>query len=635
MFHKVSLSLSLALLLSTSSAFAMNDAEYEKEIVKVVQPVAIIVPPQPIENTSEQTLKFNAIIDLFEEQADYHKEMIRTLLKYKEDPLNNFWNIFGFTIDKASSKSPSAVPVEDAISNILQMHQSHANIYDSLAKGRKDIFNRNERPIFDQLAGIYYGAISNGHDAADAIKTLKKKFRKLGDSDAVKNHYKIKLYEDKRDFYRRVQKTLIEEFSTNEKEILSKLIPLCIKGKNDSRSNPIMQLSSDMLQFCLKVESNRYKFPPLESFSNLLLPADTREEHVIIKEKKVVETTSQAKTMTPPKNTKKNMKKKNKGHRGKVQPQVVKPHLSAPTPSESPVVSQVPQITEETIPEIEKISAQTRNNESVPIFIEPTPVPQIAKSDVSKDRKNEEKKIILPSMVETKFPSDHADVVKERRLQVAYDQLESGELHLAKHNYAEALENEIPDACDLEAIYAKDREQKKNKPQKIVDSLDIDEKLNLGFKDKKLKFLHKIFSHPINLKIRWNKVVSLFNGPSGFKGNVYGTKNGSANTFEVFLKFENGKFVTFLSEAEFRNLKKDAQRERLEDRKFLQENKRLQSYKLRHDLSKGNENSISIAATFFTLHNPHPNDCLYEALVERLQGQLRLLGITPEKVQGL
>ena len=128
-----------------------------------------------------------------------------------------------------------------------------------------------------------------------------------------------------------------------------------------------------------------------------------------------------------------------------------------------------------------------------------------------------------------------------------------------------------------------------------------------------------------NPNIAWKNLVSLFNNPNGFKGKVYGTSGGVTNTFEVFLKFQDGKFIEFLLENEFNSLKANAQAESRKERKFLKNNGRLESYRL----STGE----SIATSFFTLHSPHPYGYLYPALLKRLRGQLDLLGLNLETVQ--
>lgn len=127
-------------------------------------------------------------------------------------------------------------------------------------------------------------------------------------------------------------------------------------------------------------------------------------------------------------------------------------------------------------------------------------------------------------------------------------------------------------------------------------------------------------------KIKWVDVVTLFDSPSGFKGKVHGSKNGSCNTFEVFLKFDaKGNLAEFLSEESFKVFKKEAIPELQEERNFLMNNDRLVTYRL--------STSERISRSFFTLHNPHPGSYLYTDLLKRLKKQLALLGINHETVQ--
>ena len=182
---------------------------------------------------------------------------------------------------------------------------------------------------------------------------------------------------------------------------------------------------------------------------------------------------------------------------------------------------------------------------------------------------------------------------------------------------------------DLEVQIEKDR-QKKIVSKKRLRTNEIKELQPILIKKAEIgKTEHRFFTEVCTTSvtapnIEWKNLVNLFNNPNGFKGNVYGTSGGVTNTFEVFMKFKDGKFIEFLSENEFKSLKSKARPESRNERKFLKNNGRLESYRLLA--------GESIATSFFTLHHPH-QPCLYMALLKRLRGQLDLLGLNPETVQ--
>ena len=182
---------------------------------------------------------------------------------------------------------------------------------------------------------------------------------------------------------------------------------------------------------------------------------------------------------------------------------------------------------------------------------------------------------------------------------------------------------------NLNAQIQKDREKKivsKKRPRiNRVEELQpiLIKKAEIG-KTEHLFFTKVCTTSVKNPNIAWKDLVNLFNNPNGFKGNVYGASGGVNNTFEVFMKFKDGKFIDFLSKKEFNSLKSKAKPESRKERNFLKDNKRLESYRL--------PAGESIATSSFMLHRPH-QPCLYMALIKRLRGQLDFLGLSPETVQ--
>lgn len=575
MLSKIILSLFTTTLITTSTAIAMHDNSDRRYIQhqKLLQ-----------KNDKKYTPGYKRVLNLYEDQIEYHKNM-KILEKNQENDLNSY-KIFGNSIKK-----------------IMTEHE----------KSITELFNGVQDPetgILEKISYIYCYATANGIETEDQIKDLKLQKSINLQNDLSDEFYQIKVLEDTHEFCKRVQKTILTEFEKQLPQIYSKMIEFAetvIKFWDKPKNKKVPLKNGE--QFYVDVINNKYKFPTLKNFKLAELPIEEINQNeeeistgVVTKNQ---DNPIQVAQVNPnqEKNKKKNERKKLKK---------IKDKLANQNSSQDTSVVNIPpekNVSFDALPEHEQSTSSLEeiNNQNIENVISSQDTKEKENSNfifTDPESKNIEESSI--SFIEKK--NDQVDKISEE--QISNEEIAQKTIH-------ELREKKKKNKKNKKFIKKSDKQEKNKKEALKIKNAEIN-KHNHGV-------LSRILETPIDLKIRWSNIVNLFNSPAGMKGKVFGKNNGSAHTFEVYLKFKEGTLTEFLSENEFNSLKEKAEPQLIETRNFLKENTKLSSYKL--------FSGESIATSCFTLHNPHPKPCAYEALVERLQEQLNLLGITPETVK--
>ena len=168
-----------------------------------------------------------------------------------------------------------------SIEGYINLHTGCAKNFEFLIQARKE----NNKPVLRHIAAIYQGAIANGLDAESELEKIQ---------NSLDQQYRIKFLEDKCQFYKRIQKKIIEEFDLNLNDIYKELIVLSKNelsrdklsenklGKRYEQVFKQFNFPKEMLkeapeqlkilpknkEFCESVVKGTYKFPSLESFEN-------------------------------------------------------------------------------------------------------------------------------------------------------------------------------------------------------------------------------------------------------------------------------------------------------------------------------------------------------------------------------
>jgi hypothetical protein len=573
MLSKIILSLFTATLIATSTAIAMDNNSDRRYIMhqKLLQ-----------KNDKKYTTGYKRVLNLYEDQIEYHKDM-KILENNQKNNLNRY-EIFGHSIKK--------IMIE------------HENSITELFNGAQDL----EGGILEKIAYIYCYATANGIETEDQIKDLNLQKNTILQDDLSDESYQMKILEDTHEFCKRVQITILTEFEKQLPQIFKDMInfaEVVIKSWNKPKNKKVKLKNGE--QFYDDVFNKKYKFPSLKDLKLAELPIEElnqNEEEIVTKViTKNQDNSVQFQVAQLKPNQEKNKKKNERKKLKKIQKRLANQNSSQDTS----VMSAHPEknVSSDALPEHEEHTSsllEEANNQSI--------------ENVTSSQNTEENSILIstnsdPKNIEVNsvfFIEDKNDQVDK----VSTEQISNEEI-------AQKTINELREKKKKKNIFIKnsDKQEKNKKGVLKIKNAEIN-KHNHGI-------LIRILETPIDLKIRWSNIVNLFNSLAGMKGKVFGKKNGSAHTFEVYLKFKEGILTEFLSENDFNKLKETANPQLKETRNFLQENTKLSCYQL---LS-----GESIATSCFTLHNPHPKPFAYEALVERLQGQLNLLGITSETVK--
>ncbi|OJW48514.1 MAG: hypothetical protein BGO67_04590 [Alphaproteobacteria bacterium 41-28] len=608
MFSRIIFSLLTTSLLIVPSVFAMEqiDDTRASRTTKKEKP-GTARKRYEAKRDEGRTANFLAILDLYKDQADHHQHMKDLLTQLPEEETSKFVE---------SEELPS----------IIEAHRNYASKYAEFVKTREELLNAHKSSVLPLIASLYHAAVSvtlevdatfeNFQNLYNVILNMEEIFLERKGTTAKKFSYKREMHEDELHFYTRIQRKILEDFSSDLPKLYDLLIDesKCIKKLH---MHPLGEKkSASVIAFCDDLIRNKYKFPSLESLSVPTLSATESEE-------------SEESIPNPPskKNTKKNARKKLNRRNAA---QITGPQKQSQDPA--PATSlQVPDITE---PRTDDTSQSGETSVSFPGKEEPeTDTPPEPKNE----RKNKKQSLTLevnaiasPSSLPEPILSEKAsDLVEEKTSFQAPEVSTIPQRELSPNDDAN-LEIELKKRHEDDrkakiALKQNKNVSKKGKGKEEEKEKECENKSDPMINSHNHAFLTRILYSPVYPNLRWRDIITLFTSPSGFKGKVLGTKKGAAHTFVVFLYFKNGELTGFLSENDFNLRKQNALPELYKNRTYLRDNKKLECYKISEE--------ESIATTSFTLHNPHPEPFAYRDLVQRLQEQLFLLGITSETVK--
>jgi hypothetical protein len=571
MFSKSILILLTATLFSTSSVFAMDGDERCSQAYKRLQ-------KRQDEKDKVYRPGWERVLDLYHAHVDYHIHMKNFITEESCKPnKEKLCAILGMPLHSTF--------IDKAIDDLRKFHQHQAQV-------SQEFIDCRQRPgqILKKVALTYCYSITSQIDCELIIEENKQKFQQMTNCQENEiNDYQVRAPKDQIQFHMQVQQRILEEFSPHLKAICENMIELTGQALRDNPAD------EEYRAFYKSVVDKTYTFP-----TNLKI------EEIIFEE-------------TP--NSDGGNKKKRKPRKRRKKTTDVK-NADAVLNLKGAETSSL----------VEKNSEINLSQNKSDIQTEKKPLLAVL-AEESRDKRN---------LLEDKLKEGELSSLAEKKSKINLPQVETDiktehEPLLAAH--AEESEDLLPgdnlkeESSDwkqeLDKQTQKDREQKRV-PKKRLRTNEVEEPQPILIKKAEIGkaehlFLTNIYTTLLtDPNIEWKKVVNLFNNPNGFKGKVYGTSGGGSNTFEVFMKFKDGKFIEFLSNDEFKSLKAKAHPELLNERTFLKTNTKLASYRL--------PAGESIATSSFMLHRPH-QPCLYMALLKRLRDQLDLLGLSPETVQ--
>lgn len=607
-----------------------------------------------------RTVALEGILDLYRDQAQHHADM-RDLLtqQKKEDSFHGFYEIFGklppqallllnsatntqkeldipegyssekkgnddsllAAAVKATLSTETEIPegyisIKKAIKERIKTYKDNATFFTEMVSEIEEELCLKRYSVLTLVAQTYYAAVRNSYGVSRALQMEGNTLREHNFLETeIEYYYKIKILRDKLLLYKRIQKKILENFSLDINKLYDELAESASLSLDLELTLPKDEkLLPETVKFCEDLKSRKYRFPALESINDPTITIDESEEDEewlpVLKSKK----------------KKKTRKKHNR--RGAEKRQDLHPQKKNSEPS-------IP------LPEVKAPEGVTSPSQDARVPEVPEPLEKTKKKRKHRKRKPQTKAIAGTEQITPSFPLPETKGSEGMNSPILEEKtsLQNGEVSPP----VQANDESVPLNSDQEVDpkvkqqFEEDRrakkEQKSQKTKKSVSKISHEKEKEKETETRSIinsrnyEFLGRILASPIDLKLRWSRIITLFTSPSGFKGKVRGTKNGAAHTFEVFMRFKNGQLTGFLTEDEFNLLKKDAEAELQEKRKYLRDNKRLECHKINPQ--------ESIARTFFSLHNPHPNPCAYRELVERLQKQLALINITPETIKNL
>lgn len=550
------------------------------------------------------------IIKLYDDQIDHHEYMVEVIRK-QEMAINNkqegweehFWDMFGVSTDilrhseVGDSTVEGAIPLAEAVQRIVSNHELCGQIYRSAVSSRR---YTAATFVLDHVAALYHGALCNSLDAWERVDETIEKFK--GDKliENIDNYYWVKIQKDKALFYERVIEKILECFwsESDRHRIYSKLIDLSkVAIKNQQYvQDDMMKMSLKNVNLCQDIIKGIYQFPSPKSQEEEVVISNDEEEKLISSQVKIDDE----------KLRKKREKRKRQRQRLK----------------EKKILLGLEKKKEEKLTEIKE---EILGEQAPGVAIKDVDSSQTVEVDGTKHVLDDSKTPKNKEMKQENFMDD---------MEIRRPSLEDG--RTGETSSSDSLQTEMFENEEIiKAQWEKNHEEKKNRNKKK--SMPLPQKISLNpvikkqdvgiikIKNKKHTLFLRFFEEPKDLNIRWDNLKDFLKNT--FKGKVYGTKNGSSNTFEVYLKFYKGTLLSFLSASDFQDLKKKAEPELWKNRAYLPDNKRLEGYKVDED--------VSIGGYFFTLHNPHPYPCLYPDLISRLRMHLALLGITPDTIKSM